>query len=59
LPELEKDRACVADLGAVNRWPGRSGVPIEEYLSLWEKSCAEAGASGHLPVRLRTVLQLG
>ena len=59
LPEPERDKGCVADLGAVNRWPARSGVPAEEYLSLWEKSCAELGAPGHLPVRLRTLLELG
>ena len=59
LPELENHKVCVEDLGAVNRWPARSGVPVEEYLFLWEKSCAEVGASGHLPVRLRNLLQLG
>ena len=58
LAELEGDTACVEDLGAVNRWPARSGVPLEEYLALWQASCAELGASGHLPVRLRSLLQL-
>jgi hypothetical protein len=56
LAELEKDKACVEDLGAVNRWPQRSAVPVEEYLRLWQASCAEIGASGHLPRRLRTLL---
>ena len=27
LNEMERDKACVEDLGAVNRWPARSGVP--------------------------------
>jgi hypothetical protein len=59
LPELERDKACVEDLGAANRWPERTGVPVEKYLSLWEKSCGELGVSGRLPVRLRTLLKLG
>ena len=59
LPELERDRGCVADLGAVNPWPARSGVPVEEFLSLWTKSCVELGAPGRLPVRLRELLALG
>src|SRR5882672_7981985 len=28
LAELERDRACVEDMGALNRWPARSAVPI-------------------------------
>src|SRR6516162_2036974 len=31
-----EDPGCVEDLGALNRWPGRSGVPVEEYLRLWK-----------------------
>ncbi len=58
LAEEEADRGCVEDLGAVNRWPARSAVPVEEYLALWQASCAEIGASGHLPERLRRLLQL-
>jgi hypothetical protein len=57
LAELEGDTACVEDLGAVNRWSARSGVPLEEYLALWEASCREIGASGALPVRLRSLLR--
>jgi hypothetical protein len=38
--ELEGNKACVEDLGAVNRWPARSEVPVEEYLRLWRASCA-------------------
>jgi hypothetical protein len=59
LAELERDESCVEDLGAVNRWPARSGVPVEEYLTLWQASCAEVGACGRLPVRMRSLLQLG
>ena len=50
--ELEGDKACVEDLGAVNRWPARSEVPVEDYLRLWQTSCAEIGAPGRLPARL-------
>ena len=57
LIEEEAHTACVEDLGAINRWPGRSAVPLEEYLSLWQKSCTEIGAAGHLPTRLRNLLQ--
>jgi hypothetical protein len=50
--DLEGDKACVEDLGAINRWPARSEVPIEEYLRLWQASCAEIRAPGRLPARL-------
>ena len=55
--EMES-RAAVEDLGALNRWPGRSGVPIEDYLRLWKASCAEIGAPGRLPARLQALFQL-
>jgi hypothetical protein len=54
--ELEGDIRYVEDLGGLNRWPSRSGVPLEEYLTLWERSCAEVHASGRLPARLRSML---
>jgi len=57
--ELEKDDACVADMGALNRWPARTGVPIEEYLALWEKSCREVSAPGRLPARLVSLFRVG
>jgi hypothetical protein len=55
---LESDPACVEDLGAVNRWPARTGLPIEQYLDAWMKSCSEIRAAGSLPVRLRNLLHL-
>jgi hypothetical protein len=58
LADLENNNACVEDLGAVNRWPLRSGVPLEDYLDLWEMSCAEIGAPGRLPKRLRHLLNV-
>ena len=57
--ELESDKGCVEDLGAVNRWPARSAVPVEEYLSLWQVSCAGIGAPGRLPARLAQTLCAG
>jgi hypothetical protein len=51
LGELDRDPGCVADLGAVNRWPSRAAAPLEDYLRQWRESCAELGAPGHLPLR--------
>jgi hypothetical protein len=59
LSELERDKARVEDMGAVNRWPSRSGATLETYLDLWEKSCAEIRAPGQLPVRLKELLEIG
>jgi hypothetical protein len=56
--EMEADRSCVEDLGAVNRWPQRSGVSLEEYVRLWRSSCGEIGASGRLPARLEEIFAL-
>jgi hypothetical protein len=58
LHELEADARNVEDIGALNRWPERSGVPVERYLHLWEKSCKEIGAAGGLPKRLGELLDL-
>src|SRR5262249_18460865 len=56
LGELDRDIGCVADLGALNRWPSRAAAPIEDYLRLWEESCAELRTPGRLPRRLKDVL---
>lgn len=53
---LESDATTIQDLGALNRWPGRSGVPLHDYLVLWEKSCAELGSPGQLPKQVRNLL---
>jgi hypothetical protein len=58
LAEFERDKGCIEDMGAVNRWPKRSGVPIETYLGLWQASCAEIKAPGHMPDRVRDILGL-
>lgn len=57
--EFERDITCVEDLGALNRWPSRSQVPLDDYLKFWEKSCAEVHAQGRLPLRLRSLLGVG
>jgi len=49
LKEMESDRSCVEDLGALNRWPQRSAVPLDEYVQRWRLSCAEIKSSGRLP----------
>lgn len=59
LAEYERDPAGLEALGALNRWRGRSGLPIEDYFRAWEASCAELQASQSLPVRLRELLALG
>ncbi|WP_246505789.1 hypothetical protein [Mesorhizobium silamurunense] len=56
LAEYDRTPECIEALGALNRWPGRSGVPIAEYLRRWKRSCAELHASPHLPVRLQELL---
>jgi len=56
LDMLENDPALVTDIGALNHWPERSGVPLQTYLDLWAQSCAALNAPGQLPVRLRELL---
>ncbi len=56
LDELVRDKGCVEDLAALNRWHGRAGVALEDYLRLWGESCTELGTTGRLPRRLGEVL---
>jgi hypothetical protein len=58
LAELERNKNCVEDMGALNRWPERTGLPIEEYLWRWEQSCKEISAPNLLPSQVRTLLKL-
>lgn len=55
LNEYELVSDCIEALGALNRWPGRTGLPLDEYLRQWTASCAELQASTHLPTRLREI----
>ena len=57
LAEYESSAESVEALGALNRWPGRAGVPVEEYLRLWEESCVQLNASTRLPAFMRELLQ--
>jgi len=56
LGELVRDKRCVEDLGALNRWHGRTAVPLEDYLRHWGESCVQLGTPGRLPRRLREML---
>lgn len=56
LAEYERVPDCMEALGALNRWPGRTAMPISKYLRRWEESCGELHASPRLPVRLRELL---
>lgn len=56
LAEYERDPGALEALGAINRWPGRSGIPLEDYFTAWEASCSELQASKNLPLRLRELL---
>jgi len=58
LHELEANPRSIEDIGALNRWPEKTGVPIEQYMRLWEKSCEELGTAGVLPKRLVNLLDL-
>ena len=58
LAELERHKGCVEDMGALNRWPERTGLPVEQYLAHWLKSCGEINAPGLLPRRLQALLSL-
>ncbi len=53
---LESNTTLVQDMGALNRWPGRSGVPLPIYLDLWQNSCEELHAPSLLPRHLRQML---
>ena len=58
LNELEASENSTEDLGALNRWSGRSSVSIGDYLQLWQKSCHEIGASGSFQQRVSELLGL-
>ena len=49
----ERQAQGVDALGAMNRWPGRTGLPLPDYLEQWAASCRELGASSALPDMLR------
>ena len=56
LREYDRSPVSIEVLGALNRWPDQTGIPIDQYLRQWEASCAELHANSTLPVRVRQVL---
>ncbi|WP_246683302.1 hypothetical protein [Mesorhizobium sp. B2-8-3] len=56
LAQYEGASECIEALGALNRWPGRSSIPIGEYLQRWKDSCADLHASPQLPIHLSEIL---
>jgi hypothetical protein len=58
LAQCEGTPGCVEAVGTLNRWPGRTGVPIAEYFDAWEASCVELQASPALPAYLRQALRI-
>jgi hypothetical protein len=56
LSQYERAPECVEALGALNRWPGRTGVAIDEYFHQWLASCAELEASSVLPMHMKQML---
>jgi hypothetical protein len=53
-----QEPCCLEDLGALNRWPERTALPIERYLERWNQSCRALGAKGELPGRLERLFGL-
>lgn len=49
LAEYERNDKCVEALGALNRWPGRTALALDQYLRQWEQSCIELEADPYLP----------
>jgi hypothetical protein len=50
---LEADHTCAADIGALNRWPGRTTLALPAYLDAWSTSCRQIRSPGLLPNALR------
>ncbi|QIG91118.1 MULTISPECIES: hypothetical protein [unclassified Bradyrhizobium] len=57
LEEYERNPASMEALGALNRWNGRSAIPLEQYLEAWKDSCKKLQASPALPRRLQELLR--
>jgi len=53
---FEQDHELIAGYGALNRWPARTGVPVEEYLRLWKQSCLEIRTTERLPSAIELML---
>ena len=58
LTEYERSPSGMEALGALNRWPGRSSIALEDYFRAWEGSCKQLQAAADLPIRLQKLLGL-
>jgi hypothetical protein len=58
LKVFERDPGSVEAIGALNRWPKRTRLPLREYVGQWESSCAELGASTALVTFLKSKFRL-
>jgi hypothetical protein len=56
IQHFERDSSLVEALGAMNRWPQRTSLPLPDYLARWALSCKERGARGDLPSVLKAWL---
>jgi hypothetical protein len=55
----ESDPTCLSDLGALNRWAGRSSLPLPDYLRAWQASCVALRTPARLPTRLEQMFAGG
>lgn len=58
LSVYEANADCVDGLGALNRWPGRARLSLQDYLRQWEASCKELEAAADLPAFFRRELRV-
>ncbi|WP_083741992.1 hypothetical protein [Bradyrhizobium mercantei] len=58
LTEYERAPSAMEALGALNKWPGRSSIALEEYFDAWQASCRKLRAAADLPLRLQMLLGL-
>lgn len=49
LPAISENRALLEDVGALNRWPERAALPLNDYIKRWRLSCKELKSPGRLP----------
>jgi hypothetical protein len=57
--EFVRDPGLVADICALNRWPERAALPIEQYLDAWVEACESLNSIGRLPRAIRAKLGIG
>jgi hypothetical protein len=55
--QLRSNKALIADINALNRWPERGTIPIERYLDEWAIACRGIGAPNGLPKAVRERLK--